>query len=1210
MLLAAVVVGCGGGGSTADGPEDCARYFEPVGPEVPGGHAEAVPVDVELPETLRLVGRASSELSFPLLGLVDEESGALEILVPFDPLSRGDGPWMAQVDVEGEGFSCVGLELPVLPMPAPADPELVLGQLEELVDLAMEYAEVMVTSELDVPEGNPLEAPLEVARRLLEEDENSLRAVLEGRAPALAGEEVDLVFLGQLFAVVGLPELLEDALEEMRALVAAEKRLGGCLTHPFHPQTVEDLRCWIRASQAAAAVTDGVLGQVLNGIGILLNLVALIPHPATRAAASGAAVTLAIGQLVADALSDMLPSRLLPLQVVLSPAEFEEDSDAVGRLARVDLLAQNNGYELRMARIVDILMLATGLGPALRAMRSSRNVTEQQRRRIRDLIREGILEQAEDALLVVATGIYQALIGLVDSIGGPELFQSRTIGPVDANDAQYTELMDDIPRHQTLDPIWIDRDARTYGANWPGSMFVRVRLRDDVGFPQSVEGRALARVNRMEVEIQPDPLRVSPGADGRFFVTVRNATDDGGDWSATVGEMGINGRYTAPDSEGVFADAVRFESTATGGARSHPDAQERVATATVITEDCCGSSPPAHCDPNQCDCPSPPDPELCEDSTEDFEEECGRFADAGGGLDGFEGGVFSPGFDPCLCPDPPEECEPPSDPDPSCETDCPPPPRPPPLCTGPCSNFRGDPWLRSFDGLFFGFQAVGEFILTRSTEDEYEIQVRTVPLSDSVSVTSMIGVRMGEHRLTLGLDREPALHVDGAPEALSDGFVELGGGVRVWRERNTWHMTRADGLRVSARIAFGEVMVDQELPPSLVGRVEGLAGDADGDASNDLRVRGASVPLENAMDHDVLYGEFGESWRISDGESLLDYGPGEDTAFHTDRSYPRLEPDLSTMSDEEIAAAEAICRAAGITRNPWLEACIIDVILRGEEAVGAFGGVRQPTRTVRALRAPLSRGAALGNPVDLVRDSRGFAVADNDGRVLRVDRDGAVSVIAEDPVLVGLSTLVPWEDGWVAATAFGIVASVGEGGAVQVLVDDPRFAFNDLVHDGGSAFTGLHMGFEDADFPGPISSTSSIVTVDVSSGSVEPLHTLDALADVFRMRRAEDGTFWVTDQELGVYTVSAGGSVARAPGQVGLVPNPLDVELLAGDRVLVGLRDGRVLELARGGSTPPVAWASVAQFPVRLLRFRSTVVAADFGDFEGSGTVWRLSRVP
>ena len=92
-----------------------------------------------------------------------------------------------------------------------------------------------------------------------------------------------------------------------------------------------------------------------------------------------------------------------------------------------------------------------------------------------------------------------------------------------------------------------------------------------------------------------------------------------------------------------------------------------------------------------------------------------------------------------------------------------PPPSPPPL---PTAIAWGDVHITTFDGLYYNFQAEGEFVLAQSTvaNDSFQVQVRLQPYSanSTVSVITMLAAEVGTSRITFALGRTDAVWINGA----------------------------------------------------------------------------------------------------------------------------------------------------------------------------------------------------------------------------------------------------------------------------------------------------------------------------------------------------------------------------------------------------------------------------------------------------------------
>lgn len=256
------------------------------------------------------------------------------------------------------------------------------------------------------------------------------------------------------------------------------------------------------------------------------------------------------------------------------------------------------------------------------------------------------------------------------------------------------------------------------------------------------------------------------------------------------------------------------------------------------------------------------------------------------------------------------------------------PPAPPPVV----GRAFGDPHFTTLDGLGYDFQAAGEFVLVRGVDDPLEVQIRTEALSDAVSVVSQVATMMGAKRVTLDLHRGQTLFIDGdaAKLAEGDGPLRIGGG-RIFLNDGVYTIVYASGeqLKVGLHPRHLDVQVfldDLRLP----GSVEGLLGDLDGDAANDLQVDGSALSLP--VDFDALYGDFADEWRVSGRSSLLDYGRGEGTADHADRGFPGFVLSLDDLPGDLVAWATAEAENAGIADPGALPGAILDFALTGDRS--------------------------------------------------------------------------------------------------------------------------------------------------------------------------------------------------------------------------------------------------------------------------------------
>jgi YD repeat-containing protein len=269
-----------------------------------------------------------------------------------------------------------------------------------------------------------------------------------------------------------------------------------------------------------------------------------------------------------------------------------------------------------------------------------------------------------------------------------------------------------------------------------------------------------------------------------------------------------------------------------------------------------------------------------------------------------------------------------------------PPPPPQPSCGSPCGVIYGDPHLMSFDQAGYDAQAVGELIVAKSTTDDLEIQARFAPVLGSrlVSINTALAMRVAGHRVAAYRTTEGiAVNVDGTPTTVPATPIALPGGgtIGTYGDPNRVVVVWPDGTRAIVRAVgvypeFFRFTVEIGLAPSRLGQVVGILGDADGDLLDDLFTRdGQPIPFPDTP-FDVIYGTWVNSWRISNAESLFDYGEGETTATFTDLTFPDARATPQSLPLAARASATAICNLFGLTTQAFLDACIVDVGTTGD----------------------------------------------------------------------------------------------------------------------------------------------------------------------------------------------------------------------------------------------------------------------------------------
>jgi len=295
----------------------------------------------------------------------------------------------------------------------------------------------------------------------------------------------------------------------------------------------------------------------------------------------------------------------------------------------------------------------------------------------------------------------------------------------------------------------------------------------------------------------------------------------------------------------------------------------------------------------------------------------------------------------------------------------------------------GDPHINTFDGFHYGFQTVGEFILTHSSDGgaspqenrAFEVQTRQagVPDRSNLSLNTAVAMRVCDQRVGFYVQDTPdgsnsQVWVDGQPVNVDDSFSLDNGGEIQRQDARHYTVIWPSGDQV----AIKEITVSGarflNIMPTVsrarMNQMAGLLGNFNGNPDDDLTSRdGVTMParstysiatntlsralpaaipvyeLETAY-FEQLNQQFGDSWRITQSESLFDYPPSMTTANFTNRNFPEQFLTLNGVSDADLEAAIAECEAAGVSEE-MMDGCVFDVAATGNSsfANAALGAV-------------------------------------------------------------------------------------------------------------------------------------------------------------------------------------------------------------------------------------------------------------------------------
>jgi von Willebrand factor type D domain/RTX calcium-binding nonapeptide repeat (4 copies) len=220
---------------------------------------------------------------------------------------------------------------------------------------------------------------------------------------------------------------------------------------------------------------------------------------------------------------------------------------------------------------------------------------------------------------------------------------------------------------------------------------------------------------------------------------------------------------------------------------------------------------------------------------------------------------------------------------------------------------NGDPHITTFDGFYYDFQAIGDFALVRGVDSDLEIQVRQTSwvYNSDVTINTGLATVVDGYRVEFYADRLQPL-VNNIPLTLQLGeSIAIGNGqisrttVEDYGTQGDRYTIRyANGDKLSANI-FQGFLIDPSVEITHNRNVVGLLGNNNGNISDDLALNDGSI-LTNPLAPETLYGDFANSWRISDTQSLFS------TAFSLPQASSPSNSSNSEMGLNEGVQAPAL----------------------------------------------------------------------------------------------------------------------------------------------------------------------------------------------------------------------------------------------------------------------------------------------------------------
>jgi len=291
-----------------------------------------------------------------------------------------------------------------------------------------------------------------------------------------------------------------------------------------------------------------------------------------------------------------------------------------------------------------------------------------------------------------------------------------------------------------------------------------------------------------------------------------------------------------------------------------------------------------------------------------------------------------------------------------------------------CASSNGDTHLMTFDGLFYDFQASGDFLLVQAdrsdvdpddfdrddfrasgdfprthVDRDFVVQARQAsgaPIWPNASVNKAVATRMGRTRVAVCL-APTRLVINGNHDQLYDGeSLPLPGGINVSRSGNVYIIKRVGGDIVRAEVNNGWINVSVDYAPQ--AKVRGLLGNANGNTADDIATRYGTVLAQPVSFADLYHG-YGESWRVPSYESLLSVCGGR----NVERSIPQKPFYANDLTPDQYQRARGVCTAAGVEDDSLLDACTLDVTVLGDEtAARVFAVAPTPIATMQSGAPP------------------------------------------------------------------------------------------------------------------------------------------------------------------------------------------------------------------------------------------------------------------
>jgi len=271
------------------------------------------------------------------------------------------------------------------------------------------------------------------------------------------------------------------------------------------------------------------------------------------------------------------------------------------------------------------------------------------------------------------------------------------------------------------------------------------------------------------------------------------------------------------------------------------------------------------------------------------------------------------------------------------------------FCAG--AQTVGDTHITTFDGLYYDFQASGEFVLLEAPD--FTVQTRQAsgaPTWPDAAVNKGIAVQEGSSVVEVDVEPE-RLYIDHKQTTLASGkSVLLPSGVQITSRDGAYIVSDSSGNSVSiapqSNPSMWWINVSVGLGQSPLSSAKGLLGNPAGNSRQLFAANGKL--LNEPISFTDLYELYGDSWRVPEGKSLFTEASRIKAG---NPSKPFFARDLTAA---QSAHALEVCKAAGITNQELLDSCTLDTaVLNNDKAVKVFTVIRAPIHVMRPIAIKL-----------------------------------------------------------------------------------------------------------------------------------------------------------------------------------------------------------------------------------------------------------------